>query len=44
LEALGLVNEVYTSDKAIAFTFDDGPNPLFTPQVLDIFREGAIKG
>ncbi|SFB61806.1 Peptidoglycan/xylan/chitin deacetylase, PgdA/CDA1 family [Cohnella sp. OV330] len=28
-----------TAAKAIAVTFDDGPNPEFTPQMLDIFRE-----
>ncbi|MDG0791396.1 polysaccharide deacetylase family protein [Cohnella ginsengisoli] len=28
-----------TSAKAIAITFDDGPNPEFTPQMLAIFRE-----
>ncbi|CAI6087511.1 polysaccharide deacetylase family protein [Cohnella sp. JJ-181] len=28
-----------TSAKAIAITFDDGPNPEFTPQMLNIFSE-----
>lgn len=28
-----------TAVKAVAITFDDGPNPEFTPQMLDIFRE-----
>ncbi|WP_254639561.1 polysaccharide deacetylase family protein [Cohnella sp. GbtcB17] len=28
-----------TAVKAVAITFDDGPNPEFTPQILDIFRE-----
>ncbi|MDG0808008.1 polysaccharide deacetylase family protein [Cohnella rhizosphaerae] len=28
-----------TSVKAVAITFDDGPNPEFTPQILEIFRE-----
>ncbi|MFD2328228.1 polysaccharide deacetylase family protein [Cohnella sp. GCM10020058] len=28
-----------TSAKAIAITFDDGPNAEFTPKMLDIFRE-----
>lgn len=26
-------------DKVIALTFDDGPNPTYTPQVLDILKE-----
>ena len=34
-----IVHEVRTAERAIAFTFDDGPNPLYTPQVLDIFEE-----
>jgi peptidoglycan/xylan/chitin deacetylase (PgdA/CDA1 family) len=25
-----------TEDKAVALTFDDGPTPVFTPQVLDL--------
>ncbi|MGM0899649.1 MAG: polysaccharide deacetylase family protein [Bacillota bacterium] len=34
-----IITEINTNHKAIAFTFDDGPNPLFTPQVLEIFQE-----
>ncbi len=34
-----VINEVSVREKAVAFTFDDGPNPLYTPQVLEIFRE-----
>lgn len=34
-----VINEVPVREKAVAFTFDDGPNPLYTPQVLEIFRE-----
>jgi peptidoglycan-N-acetylglucosamine deacetylase len=37
-----LINEVSTSEKLVAMTFDDGPNPIYTPQVLDIFLE--VKG
>lgn len=32
-----------TSPKLIALTFDDGPHPLFTPQVLDILKRYGIK-
>jgi len=39
----GLINEVYTSQKAVAITFDDGPNPIYTPQVLKIFAEAKGK-
>jgi peptidoglycan-N-acetylglucosamine deacetylase len=30
---------VSTTARAVAFTFDDGPNPHYTPQLMDIFRE-----
>src|SRR5262245_3873923 len=29
--------------KRVALTFDDGPNPLTTPTVLDILKEHGIK-
>ncbi|MGQ9727613.1 MAG: polysaccharide deacetylase family protein, partial [Candidatus Fervidibacter sp.] len=29
--------------KLVALTFDDGPHPLFTPQVLDILKRYGIK-
>ncbi|TCZ77828.1 polysaccharide deacetylase family protein [Paenibacillus albiflavus] len=29
--------------KQIAFTFDDGPNPLYTPQLLDLLHKHGIK-
>ncbi|MCT7979325.1 polysaccharide deacetylase family protein [Laspinema sp. D6] len=31
------------SEKAIALTFDDGPWPIYTEQVLDILKENDIK-
>lgn len=34
-----VITRVPTIEKAVAFTFDDGPNPLYTPQVLDIFAK-----
>lgn len=34
-----IINHVETTHKAVAITFDDGPNPVYTPQVLDIFEE-----
>ncbi|WP_410771373.1 polysaccharide deacetylase family protein [Fontibacillus sp. BL9] len=40
---LSLVNRVPTREKAVAFTFDDGPHPLFTRQLLDIFRRANGK-
>ena len=38
-----MINEVPTSRKAVAITFDDGPNPLYTPQLLEIFSEAVGK-
>lgn len=35
----GLVNTLPVKEKAVAFTFDDGPNPVYTKEVLDIFRK-----
>lgn len=33
-----IIHQVQTEHKMVAFTFDDGPDPLYTPQLLDIFR------
>ena len=30
------------SDKVLALTFDDGPDPRFTPKVLDILAEKGV--
>ncbi|MBT2657144.1 polysaccharide deacetylase family protein [Bacillus sp. ISL-18] len=38
-----MINEVSTSQKAVAITFDDGPNPIYTPEVLDIFAKAGGK-
>jgi peptidoglycan-N-acetylglucosamine deacetylase len=40
---LSIIQEVNTKHKAVAITFDDGPNPEYTPQILDIFREHNAK-
>ncbi|WP_334073183.1 MULTISPECIES: polysaccharide deacetylase family protein [Paenibacillus] len=40
---LSLVHQVSTQKKAVAFTFDDGPDPLYTKQLLDIFRKANGK-
>jgi peptidoglycan/xylan/chitin deacetylase (PgdA/CDA1 family) len=31
------------TDKVVALTFDDGPDPRFTPQVLDILNRNGVK-
>jgi peptidoglycan-N-acetylglucosamine deacetylase len=37
-----LIWEMRTPERAIAITFDDGPDPVFTPKVLEILREHRI--
>ncbi|WP_312475636.1 polysaccharide deacetylase family protein [Neobacillus sp.] len=32
-----------TNLKAIALTFDDGPNPEYTPQLLDLLKKNGVK-
>lgn len=34
-----IVWEVPTEEKVIALTFDDGPDPVHTPRILDLLRE-----
>ncbi|PYE44548.1 polysaccharide deacetylase family protein [Paenibacillus barcinonensis] len=36
-----IVEQVTMKEKVVAFTFDDGPHPVYTPQVLDIFRRAG---
>ncbi len=38
-----VVWNVQTDQKLIALTFDDGPNPVYTPQILDILRDYQAK-
>lgn len=40
---LGSIHRVYTSRKVVALTFDDGPHPLYTPEILDILAVHHIK-
>ena len=35
--------DICTSDKVVAITFDDGPDPAFTPQILETLRRYNIK-
>lgn len=35
--------EVNTKEKIVAITFDDGPHPVFTPQILDILAKYNAK-
>jgi peptidoglycan-N-acetylglucosamine deacetylase len=40
--SLGVLKKKAHSSK-IAFTFDDGPNPIYTPQLLDILKKYHIR-
>ncbi|TWD98844.1 peptidoglycan/xylan/chitin deacetylase (PgdA/CDA1 family) [Neobacillus bataviensis] len=40
---LTMITEVSTTQKAVAITFDDGPNPIYTPEVLEIFEKAEGK-
>ena len=35
--------DVETDDKKVAITFDDGPHPVFTPQILDLLAKYKAK-
>jgi len=37
-----LLCSVATQDKVVALTFDDGPNPRYTPRLLDMFAAKGI--
>ncbi|MDT9722264.1 polysaccharide deacetylase family protein [Paenibacillus sp. ClWae2A] len=36
-----LIVQESVREKVVAFTFDDGPHPVYTPQVLEIFRRAG---
>ncbi|WP_248926565.1 polysaccharide deacetylase family protein [Paenibacillus hamazuiensis] len=38
-----VVFNIETDQKLIALTFDDGPNPVYTPQILDLLKEHGAK-
>lgn len=44
LEKTGKVTwEVKTDEKMVSITFDDGPNPLYTPEILDVLARHNAK-
>lgn len=43
MATVSLVHKVPTREKAIAFTLDDGPHPLYTRQVLELFRKANAR-
>ncbi len=42
-ESDGVYSRIQTDEKVVALTFDDGPHPLLTPQILDILDEYDAK-
>ncbi|HEY1156041.1 MAG TPA: glycosyltransferase [Arthrobacter sp.] len=38
----GAVTTVSPPDRTIALTFDDGPDPVWTPRILDVLREHHV--
>lgn len=38
---IAMVEQESVREKVVAFTFDDGPHPVYTPQVLEIFRRAV---
>lgn len=43
LATVGTVTSVSTSNPVVALTFDDGPDPVFTPRLLDILKKYRTK-
>jgi peptidoglycan/xylan/chitin deacetylase (PgdA/CDA1 family) len=39
----GPVTDVLTDERAVALTFDDGPNPVYTPRLLDVLQRYGTK-
>ncbi|MGI6120295.1 MAG: polysaccharide deacetylase family protein [Desulfosporosinus sp.] len=43
VRAPGTYYMAYTQEKVIALTFDDGPDPIDTPKILDILKEKNVR-
>ncbi len=43
LFAVGTITNVSTSNPVAALTFDDGPDPVFTPRLLDVLKKHRTK-
>lgn len=39
----GVTYQLISKEKIIALTFDDGPHPIYTPQILDILDQYQVK-
>jgi peptidoglycan/xylan/chitin deacetylase (PgdA/CDA1 family) len=38
-----IISKVDTQDKVVALTFDDGPDPRYTPAVLKLARDKHVR-
>ena len=38
-----VMKNISAGDKRVALTFDDGPDPRYTPQLLDVLRKNDVK-
>lgn len=43
VRAPGTYSMVHTQEKVVALTFDDGPDPNYTEQILDVLKEKNVK-
>lgn len=43
MRTLGKYNGINTNEKVVALTYDDGPHPVFTPQILNILDQLGVK-
>ena len=39
----GIISKVHTDEKVVALTFDDGPDPKYTPALLQLARQKQVK-
>src|SRR5437868_13379 len=37
-----ILYQAHTTDRVVALTFDDGPDPRFTPRILDILHRYGV--
>ena len=44
LKQFGAITNINTDKKIAALTFDDGPNPVYTPELLKVLKNHNAKG
>lgn len=40
---VNIISEVAITDRCVAITFDDGPDPVYTPMMLDLLEQNHVK-